>query len=377
MVMFQNGKYPQWLLCFFCTFTLSSQNLVKNPSFEQLVTCPQRLGNFNADVEIWSTPTEGSTDYFNGCSTAMGTPENFNGSQPADFGTGYAGLYLYAPEDYREYLQGELKAPLEKGKTYRVSFFISLAERSDFAIKEFGVLFAKDKLEINIKKELSKKHLYQQKENDYNYMEIGYANFYSDTQDWVLVNTQFIAKGTERFMIMGNFKNNARTRLFKTKRNAKQGAYYYVDMVSVKSDEVGFPHEKIAVKDLQDKKRVFELNKNHVFEDVLFTFDKFQLLVAARQELKNIHDYLSANTELQIAINGHTDSIGSESYNKALSSKRAEAVANYLLQMGLAKNRIVWQGFGGEKPIISNATAEGRKQNRRVEFIISRPVTNH
>ena len=123
----------------------------------------------------------------------MGTPENFNGSHPADFGTGYAGLYLYAPEDYREYLQAELTAPLEKGKTYRVSFFVSLAERSDFAVKEFGVLFAKDKLETPIKKELSKKHLYQQKGNDYNYMEIGYTNFYSDTQDWILVNTQFMA----------------------------------------------------------------------------------------------------------------------------------------------------------------------------------------
>lgn len=376
MAILRNGKRIHLLLCLFCAFTLSSQNLLKNPSFEELVNCPKRLGNFDADVEVWSTPTEGSTDYFNGCSTAMGTPDNFNGSQPADFGTGYAGLYLYAPEDYREYLQAELAAPLEKGKTYRVSFFVSLAERSDFAIKEFGVLFAKDKLEIPIKKELSKKQLYQQKENDYNYMEIGYTNFYSDTQDWILVNTQFIAKGTEQFMIMGNFKNNARTRLFKTKRNAKQGAYYYVDMVSVQSVEAGVPPKKVVVKNVQDKKPVFELNKNHIFEDVLFTFDKFQLLEASKQELKNIHDYLSANTELHIAINGHTDSIGSESYNKALSNKRAEAVANYLLQMGLAKNRITWRGFGGEKPIISNATDEGRKRNRRVEFVITRTFSD-
>jgi len=371
MVLFLTDKYLQLLLCLFCTFVGSSQNLVKNPSFEQFINCPLRLGNFDADVKVWSTPTEGSTDYFNACSTEMGTPENFNGSQPANFGKGYAGLYLYAPEDYREYLQAELTEPLEKGKTYRVSFFVSLAERSDFAVKEFGVLFAKDKLEIPLKRELSKKKLYQQKGNAYNYMEIGYSNFYSDTKDWIQVSTQFTAKGSEKYMILGNFNTNARTRLFKTKRNAKQGAYYYIDMVSVKSTETENVSKKIITENVERETPVFELDKNHVFEDVLFTFDKFQLLETAKQELKTIYDYLAANTELQIAINGHTDTIGSDSYNLSLSSKRAEAVAKYFLEMGLVKGRIAWQGHGSTKPIVSNATEDGRKRNRRVEFAIT------
>ena len=90
--------------------------------------------------------------------------------------------------------------------------------------------------------------MYQQKGNDYNFMEIGYSNCYSDTQNWIVVYTQFTAKGTERYLTMGNFKSNARTRMFKTKRNAKQGAYYYVDLVLVE------PLSKIKTVKKIDKK---------------------------------------------------------------------------------------------------------------------------
>ena len=150
-------KYLVGIACMLISGTMAAQNLVLNPSFEELENCPKRLGNFNADVKYWSTPTEGSTDYFNACSTAMGTPKNFNGTQPADFGKGYAGLYLYAPDDYREYLQAELSEPLIKGEKYQVSFYVSLAERSDFAIKEFGVLFSKNKMDVAGKKNFRRK----------------------------------------------------------------------------------------------------------------------------------------------------------------------------------------------------------------------------
>ncbi|WP_209404270.1 OmpA family protein [Pseudozobellia sp. WGM2] len=347
-----------------------AQNLIKNPSFESFVNCPGHLGNFDSDVQNWSTPTGGSTDYFNGCSTEMGTPENFNGAQTADFGVGYAGLYLYAPDDYREYLQAELNGPLIKGEKYQISFYVSLAERSDFAIKEFGMLLAKEAINLTTKKVLSKKLLYQQKENDYSFMEIGYSNFYSDTQDWILVHTQFVAKGTERYLIMGNFKSNKRTRLFKTKRNAKQGAYYYVDMFKLtKVQPTNTTVKEVGLKtSLQ-----IELDKTHVFENVLFKFDKFKITSKAETELKGVFEYLLQNEQARITINGHTDNIGSKDYNYRLSTQRARIVAEHLIKMGLDKGRVVYQGYGGEKPIASNKTEVGRQQNRRVEFIISKP----
>lgn len=368
---FQLFKHLVFMICFLLTGILSSQNVVKNPSFEEYVNCPKHLGNFDADVVGWSTPTEGSTDYFNGCSTAMGTPKNFNGTQPADFGKGYAGLYLYAPDDYREYLQAELSEPLVKGEKYQVSFYVSLAERSDFAIKEFGVLFSKDKMKVPGKKPLSKKKMYQQKGNDYNFMEIGYSNFYSDTQDWILVHSQFTAKGTERYLTMGNFKNNTRTRMFKTKRNAKQGAYYYVDLVLVES----LSKIETAKNDLvssKSSKETFTLDKKHIFKNLLFDFDKFEVQEESKKEMLALYNHINADTTLHIRILGHTDSVGSEAYNRKLSSRRAQAVANYLNKLGLSEDRIIWKGHGGKNPITTNDNESGRRQNRRVEFVISK-----
>ncbi len=370
--MYRISGFGIILLYIVCIGHVFAQNLVRNPSFETYSNCPQRLGNFNDDVLSWSTPSKGSTDYFNGCSTAMGTPKNFNGDQPADFGKGYAGLYVYAPEDYREYLQGELSRTLEPGRKYHISFYVSLAEQSDFAVKEFGVIFSKDELSFTTKKELSKGILYKNKENKYNTLEIGYDDFYSDTRDWILVHTDFVAKGWERFMTIGNFKKNTRTRLFKTKRSAKKGAYYYIDMVKVESIKKIDTEERFTDRGLEDKIEDIQLNQIHVFENVLFEFNRFQLLEGEKAELRKIFQYLKNDTALKIHIHGHTDTIGSITYNQNLSNKRAKSVADYLIHLGLPKKRILWNGHGGTKPVADNATEVGRKQNRRVEFVISR-----
>jgi len=159
--------------------------------------------------------------------------------------------------------------------------------------------------------------------------------------------------------------------MFKTKKNAKQGAYYYIDMVLVEAiDKVSTPvvslvNEKLSVE-------TFELNKAHVFDNILFEFDKFTLLEAAKQEMRQLFAYLDKDDSLVIDISGHTDGVGSDAYNQILSSNRAEVVAAYLQHLGLPKERITWRGWGGEKPIAKNNTEVGRKKNRRVEFIITK-----
>jgi outer membrane protein OmpA-like peptidoglycan-associated protein len=72
-----------------------------------------------------------------------------------------------------------------------------------------------------------------------------------------------------------------------------------------------------------------------------------------------------------IDINGHTDSTGSQQHNQALSERRAASVANYLGARGVDQRRISTLGFGPSQPIASNATPDGRAQNRRVEVLIS------
>lgn len=344
-----------------------AQNHVQNPSFETYVNCPQKLGNLDADVTDWSTPTTGSTDYFNGCSQAMGTPKNFNGEQPANFGVGYVGLYFYAPDDYREYLQAKLDQTLVKGEAYTVSFYVSLAERSDFAIKEFGIQFVESPVRVDTRKTLSRMHLSRIPGDISNYFEITYAKFYSDKEDWVKVEKEFIANGTENYMLIGNFKDNARTQRFRTKRNVTKGSYYYLDMVSV----VPVNLDLNSLARVFTSEKSFTLDSVHTFKNLLFKFDTFELLAESKTELDEIEAYLSSNTSLKIQILGHTDAMGKTDYNKELSEKRAKAVANYLIKKGVDSLRIEHQGWGSAQPVTDNETSVGRQRNRRVEFRIT------
>jgi outer membrane protein OmpA-like peptidoglycan-associated protein len=73
---------------------------------------------------------------------------------------------------------------------------------------------------------------------------------------------------------------------------------------------------------------------------------------------------------LKIEISGHTDNTGSATLNETLSQSRADAVVAYLTSKGIAANRMTSKGYGASKPIASNATDDGKQQNRRTEFEI-------
>ena len=101
-----------------------------------------------------------------------------------------------------------------------------------------------------------------------------------------------------------------------------------------------------------------------------FDFDKSNVKPEYYDLLKNIKEFVEQNN-YEITIVGHTDSIGSNAYNFKLSRRRAESVKAKLLEFGLSEDRIVGiEGRGEEEPIATNETAEGRAQNRRVEFIL-------
>ena len=295
----------------------------------------------------------------------MGVPENYNGKQAAKFGKGYAGLYMIAPGDYREYIQAKISKPLQKGATYRFSFYVSLAEKADFVVKDFGVLFSEKPINVATKKMLSRLHLAKIQNNALNYTQINNTEFYENTEDWVLVSMEWLATGKEHYVTIGNFKSNARTRRKMLRRDKRKGAYYYLDMVALEQTQ---ETPEIV---LDGDKEGYALDKTHVFQNLLFHFDRYQLLEEALGDLKDIYQYLASDPSLHITINGYTDNIGSDAYNLSLSEKRAAAVAAHLTKLGLAKERVSYKGYGGQNPITENTTAAGRQLNRRVEFIIS------
>jgi outer membrane protein OmpA-like peptidoglycan-associated protein len=81
---------------------------------------------------------------------------------------------------------------------------------------------------------------------------------------------------------------------------------------------------------------------------------------------------LNDNPNIEIEISGHTDNLGSTSYNQDLSKKRAEQVFNALVAGNVDKRRLNFIGFGDQKPIANNDTEDGRKSNRRIEFRVLR-----
>jgi len=108
--------------------------------------------------------------------------------------------------------------------------------------------------------------------------------------------------------------------------------------------------------------------------DVLFDSGKFTLRPLAREKLAKISGIVLAYPSLKLAIEGNTDSVGTETFNQQLSEQRAEGVRSYLTKQGVPESSTTATGFGKTRPIASNDTSEGRQQNRRVELIVSGEV---
>jgi OOP family OmpA-OmpF porin len=103
----------------------------------------------------------------------------------------------------------------------------------------------------------------------------------------------------------------------------------------------------------------------------LFAFDKDSLSDSGRVALDGLADDLKRMDDIEnVTIVGHTDSTGPADYNMGLSQRRAETVRSYLVGKGIAADKITAKGMGETQPAASNATREGRAQNRRVEIII-------
>jgi outer membrane protein OmpA-like peptidoglycan-associated protein len=105
--------------------------------------------------------------------------------------------------------------------------------------------------------------------------------------------------------------------------------------------------------------------------DVLFDTGKATLKPGAMSAINRLATFLSQNANTKVLIEGHTDSVGSDDYNIGLSERRARAVATELESRGIPDSQIQTLGRGKDMPVATNATPEGRQQNRRVEIVFS------
>ncbi len=105
-------------------------------------------------------------------------------------------------------------------------------------------------------------------------------------------------------------------------------------------------------------------------EEVLFATDSANLRPGAIERLRPLAQYLRANPGVRVAVDGHTDSRGTDAHNQALSLRRADAVRVAFDRMGVTRARFATTGFGERRPVATNATAAGMRQNRRVEVTL-------
>ena len=108
-----------------------------------------------------------------------------------------------------------------------------------------------------------------------------------------------------------------------------------------------------------------------ILTGINFAFDSAKLDKASETIIDRAVQNLKRNPQMSVLIEGHTDSVGPEDYNMGLSVRRAQAVKDYIISQGIAKERLSKKGFGESQPLESNDTKEGRTQNRRVEFVVT------
>jgi MYXO-CTERM domain-containing protein len=205
-------------------------NFVPNPSFETITACPTAISQIDLATP-WDTAVDTSSpDLYNSCAPTgspgfVGIMSNSFGSQTPRTGAGYAGIISRPINDYREYLEVELTAPMMAGYTYEVSFYVSLADNSQQAIDRLGAYIGTGaRLTPGVTAPLY--DLTPQ-------IESPEGAPISDKTGWTIVRGLYVATGGEDHIVVGNFRDNETTNITTGLGGPYQGSYYYVDDVSV------------------------------------------------------------------------------------------------------------------------------------------------
>lgn len=370
----------------------SQYNLIADSSFEKNKSIPIEYSSLGLN-NTWSSATRGTPDLFCKCKkkqdakiSRVNVPSNAMGVQEANSGNCYAGIFAVSHGYYREYIQTTLNGALQPGKEYELTLHISLSDYSPLAVDRLGVCFLNNTLKIENSEPITNlKPINIELEE-----EVGL-----DITEWHKVSVRYKAKGGENTLLIGSF---GISRLWKTEnfppfevstpiyKKKGRDAYYYFDDISLHEfipepidtaetrsnpyfDNMK-PDSVEAVVVLPDTIGKFTTGKVLIFKNLNFKTGEATLQSKKSAELAIIVMYMKADKKLKIEITGHTDNLGDEEKNKQLSFNRAKAVADYLIDKGVNPANISYKGLGSSSPLETNDTEQGRKKNRRVEFML-------
>lgn len=339
-------------------------NIVPNPGFERFAGPPigwsYKGSYFGQVVKYWFSATTASPDVYGpGVRVPSDWAAKGFGNQKPRNGNCMAGLTLYGCDEgkphCREYIEIQLAEPLVVGQRYQVSFWVTPLERG-LRMNNIGAYVSVGRIDRKTDEVLVRDVVMQAAE---------IVN--AEKDKWVQVSGFFEAKYEAEYLLIGNFNEDKATKTLSTRADAFNYAYYYIDDVILKKVPPFIP-PPIKSDDLT--KIDITAGATIRLKDIYFEFDRDELMPRSYVELHKLLKLMRKNAGMRIAIAGHTDNSGTDTYNLDLSRRRAKAVLTFLTDNGIEAERLKYSGEGERKPIATNDTDEGRQQNRRVEFTV-------
>ena len=358
-----------------------SKNLVPNGSFEEWEGKLKKPGQIGLAAP-WGSPTEEKADLFTENTTyePVKVPKTYVGHQSGFEGVGYAGIraYSYQNKEPRTYLTVKLKEELKKDQEYCISYYVSLGDLSKYAVNEISTYLSK--LPVKSNKEANLKYEAQ--------IPALNAGVQSDLAAWKGICDTYRAKGGERYITIGNFKENERTDYEKVKRPRgetrpqKFEAYYFIDKVALvpmstgdrcacdaidktKSDYIfgtRITTNKSLAADVQlERSNVYYKRYQEKVDDSMVDFVTELVIL-----MKN-------NPDLKIEMVGHIDGTENEKKKERpdleeLGKRRAAELKAHFEKEGVLGDRIIVSGMGADKPLSESRSEVGEAKNRRVEI---------
>ena len=372
---------------------LQAQNLVPNASFEQVAEDTKEkdiktFGLVNTVTNEWSGATDVSPDLFmvREKPSKVTAPCNDYGFQEPQDGDFYAGFRAYSksPKLKRSYLQVQLTEKLEANQMYCVSFDLSLADLSRYAVPDIGAILSDRKIERGGTAPIVQKPDVQHKSNK--------TMVYMD--GWETVCGTFTGTGEEEYLIIGCFGGDASIDEEKVKRpmgndcyagKAQQAqAYYYIENVKVEAI-TALSECKCGAADERDMDLVYGSSSNLPDDasakqrieaaGIYYAFLKRMPTAAGKNTIADVVALLNDNPNMNLEIVGHCDDDefleGKINVRyKGIGKKRAGQVKRLIEAAGIAPERITVSGRENTDPASTRDSEIARAQNRRVTFLV-------
>ena len=371
------------------TLTLSTDaqdvNLVPNGGFED--TNINKLRTYGQMVEFsmdWFSATEVAADVYGDGAKGekVAVPTNNYGKQEPAGGLCYAGFRAYSKDSRlsRSYLEVKLPATLEKDVMYCVSFDISLADLSRFAVNEIGVVMSDRKIEQPNTGDMIRQADVQQKTN----------KVFQFFDGWETFCGTFVGTGQEEYVVIGCFGGRDNMTIDKVKRplgisGAQMNhAYYYVDNVKI-IDIQAKSQCVCAAADERDMDLVYgsssvqdvDMTDTEIVKSssIYYAFLKRTPTGAGKQTISTLAAILKANPVMQITVVGHSDDDERNEGQvnpryKMIGKNRADQIRRMLEAEGVLASQISVSDMGNMDPASTRDNDISRAQNRRVTFEI-------